>query len=78
MKAPDFWDAVKPSRLAPGDRPAWMTFDDVWIDEVRRGLAACKVFVWFPIYCGCSMFPPSLMKSILHTVLLRVDVQPNQ
>ncbi|KAF9788444.1 PTR2-domain-containing protein [Thelephora terrestris] len=50
MKAPGFWDAAKPSMLAPGDRPAWMTYNDVWVDELRRGLAACKVFVWFPIY----------------------------
>jgi len=50
MTAPGFWDAVKPSKLASGGRPAWMTFDDVWVDELRRGLAACKVFVWFPIY----------------------------
>jgi len=50
MKAPGFWDAAKPSRLASGERPAWMTYNDQWIDELRRGLAACKVFVWFPVY----------------------------
>jgi len=27
-----------------------MTFDDAWVDEVRRGLLACKVFLWFPLY----------------------------
>lgn len=54
LKAPGFWDGVKPSKLAPGDRPAWMTFDDVWVDEVRRGLSACKVFAWFPVYCESS------------------------
>jgi len=27
-----------------------MTFDDEWVDEVRRGLLACKVFLWFPLY----------------------------
>lgn len=48
-KAPDFWERVKPSRL--GDqKPAWMTFDDAWVDEVRRGVSACKVFMWYPIY----------------------------
>ena len=78
LKAPGFWDAVKPSKLAPGDRPAWMTFDDVWVDEVKRGLAACKVFAWFPVYCGCSGFPPSLTGSALHMTLPRVNIQPNQ
>ncbi|KAF7360956.1 putative peptide transporter ptr2 [Mycena sanguinolenta] len=50
LKAPDFWDAAKPSRMSPTARPLWMTFDDQWVDEVRRGLCACAVFAWFPIY----------------------------
>lgn len=36
------WDNVKPSRIAPEHRPHWMTFDDAWVDEVRRGFNACK------------------------------------
>lgn len=32
-------------------RPEWMNFDDEWVEEVRRGFLACKVFCWFPIYC---------------------------
>lgn len=47
--APDFWEKVKPSKLG-ANKPAWMTFDDAWVDEVARGLKACFVFVWFPIY----------------------------
>lgn len=27
-----------------------MTFDDAWVDEVRRGFKACSVFVWIPLY----------------------------
>ena len=27
-----------------------MTFDDAWVDEVRRGFKACTVFVWTPIF----------------------------
>ncbi|KAF7326458.1 putative peptide transporter ptr2 [Mycena sanguinolenta] len=50
LTAPDFWDAAKPSRISPAVRPLWMTFDDQWVDEVRRGLGACAVFAWFPIY----------------------------
>lgn len=48
-KAPDFWDKAKPSRLG-ANKPEWMTFDDAWVDEVRRGVSACKVFMWYPIY----------------------------
>jgi POT family proton-dependent oligopeptide transporter len=44
-----FWDSVKPSALGR-DRPQWMTFDDEWVDEVSRGLKACKVFLWYPLY----------------------------
>ncbi|KAL9135668.1 MAG: hypothetical protein Q9175_003131 [Cornicularia normoerica] len=49
MRSDDFWEAVKPSRLGP-NKPAWMTFDDIWVDEVRRGLKACTVFLWYPVY----------------------------
>jgi len=27
-----------------------MTFDDKWVEEVRRGFKACSVFMWYPIY----------------------------
>jgi len=44
------WERAKPSKIAPADRPGWMTFDDVWVDEVRRGFKACSVFLWYPLY----------------------------
>ncbi|KAJ7659102.1 peptide transporter PTR2A [Mycena polygramma] len=50
LTASDFWDAARPSRVPPAVLPPWMTFDDAWVDEVRRGLRACAVFAWFPIY----------------------------
>lgn len=57
MKADDFWDTAKPSRVAANgeEKPKWMTFDDVWVDEVKRGFKACAVFCWFPIYCASSL-----------------------
>lgn len=36
------WDVAKPSKIA--NKPKWMTFDDAWVDQVRRGLKACYVF----------------------------------
>lgn len=60
LKAPNFWDNAKPSVYlaknggGEGGRPAWMTWDDKWVDEVRRGFKACEVFVWYPIYCKAS------------------------
>jgi POT family proton-dependent oligopeptide transporter len=50
MSAPGFWDRVKPSNIPAAERPAWMTFDDAWVDEVRRGLKACAVFLYLPLY----------------------------
>ncbi|KAJ6549939.1 oligopeptide transporter [Mycena capillaripes] len=50
LTASDFWDGVRPSKVAVEARPSWMTFDDVWVDEVKRGIKACWVFLWFPIY----------------------------
>lgn len=51
--APDFYESAKPSYVTRngGERPRWMTFDDQWVDEVRRGFKACSVFLWYPIYC---------------------------
>ncbi|TLD14614.1 hypothetical protein PspLS_10987 [Pyricularia sp. CBS 133598] len=43
-------DAGKPSNVPIDQRPAWMTYDDAWVDEVRRGLMACKVFLFLPIF----------------------------
>ncbi|KAK2019695.1 POT family protein [Colletotrichum eremochloae] len=45
-----FWESVKPSHFSDTTRPKWMTFDDAWVDELRRGFAACAVFSWYPIY----------------------------
>ncbi|KAJ0107432.1 hypothetical protein J7T55_009397 [Diaporthe amygdali] len=33
-----FWSKVKPSNIAPADRPKWMTFDDAWVDEINNNL----------------------------------------
>lgn len=46
----DIWAAAKPSHFGD-NKPAWMDFDDAWVDEVRRGLMACRVFLWYPLYC---------------------------
>lgn len=50
LQAGDFWEDVKPSKMDPALRPAWMTFDDAWVDEVSRGWKACGVFLWYPLW----------------------------
>ncbi|KAL5338935.1 POT family-domain-containing protein [Aspergillus crustosus] len=44
------WNTIKPSNVPLADRPLWMTYDDAWVDEIRRGLMACKVFLFLPIF----------------------------
>jgi POT family proton-dependent oligopeptide transporter len=48
-----FWENVKPSRFTDETRPKWMTFDDAWVDELRRGFNACAVFCWYPLFWLC-------------------------
>lgn len=48
-----FWENVKPSKFTDESRPTWMTFDDAWVDELRRGFAACAVFCWYPLFWLC-------------------------
>ncbi|KAI8932552.1 hypothetical protein NX059_010727 [Plenodomus lindquistii] len=52
FKDEGFWERIKPSAFAQRGEsvPAWMTFDDAWVDEVKRGIVACKVFLWYPLY----------------------------
>lgn len=48
IKSDELWERAKPSHVA--NKPKFMTFDDAWVDEVRRGLSACGVFVFLPMY----------------------------
>lgn len=41
-----FWEDAQPSKIPVEARPAWMTYDDNYVSEVKRGLKACKVFMW--------------------------------
>jgi POT family proton-dependent oligopeptide transporter len=62
MHESGFWEAAKPSVFlmrsnanANDERAKRMTWDDQWVEEIRRGFKACKVFMWYPIYCErCS------------------------
>ncbi|KAK1986889.1 POT family protein [Colletotrichum cereale] len=44
------WENAKPSNVPLAERPGWLTYDDAWVDEVRRGLMACKVFLFLPVF----------------------------
>jgi POT family proton-dependent oligopeptide transporter len=48
-------EACKPSNLihTHPDLVAKATWDDIFVDELRRTLRACIVFCWFPIYWLC-------------------------
>ena len=67
------WDVAKPSKIA--NKPKWMTFDDEWVDQVRRGLKACYVFAFLPIY----WLPYSQISNNLtnQAATMRLDGTPN-
>ncbi|KAF9872543.1 hypothetical protein CkaCkLH20_10040 [Colletotrichum karsti] len=44
------FDHAKPSNVPVAERPGWLTYDDAWVDECRRGLRACKVFLFLPVF----------------------------
>jgi POT family proton-dependent oligopeptide transporter len=48
-------DNCKPSKLAIDhpDLAAKATWDDVFVDELKRALKACIVFCWYPFYWLC-------------------------
>ncbi|KAK4050551.1 hypothetical protein OIO90_005018 [Microbotryomycetes sp. JL221] len=52
LKSADFWESAKPANV-DGVRPTWMTWDSAFVDEVRRGVKACQIFVLYPLYWVC-------------------------
>lgn len=78
MRADDFWYNAKPSTIAAEgkDKPRWMTFDDAWVDEVRRGFKACTVFLWFPIYWLC--YNPITSSLVSQAATMTVNGLPNE
>ena len=48
--ADDIAEAAKPSYQDKRGRKYKISWDDVYIDELRSGLAACRVFLFYPIY----------------------------
>lgn len=69
------WDVAKPSNVPVERRPAWMTYDDAWVEEVKRGLRACKVFLFLPLFFVSASARLPYQKSILTTVT--VGLQPD-
>ncbi|KAG8852952.1 hypothetical protein FRB96_008471 [Tulasnella sp. 330] len=47
------WDKARPSNVlaaSNGEKPAWLVYDDQFVDEVQRALKACQVFLFYPLY----------------------------
>lgn len=47
-----YWNIAKPSYYIKvhNQLPAFVTWDDAFVDEVKRTLRACRVFIFFPFY----------------------------
>lgn len=69
MKREFTWDTVRPSKVPAGQRPVWMTYDDAWVDEVRRGLKACKVFCFLPLFWLYVFSKPNAVSNQLLTLI---------
>ncbi|ORE05019.1 PTR2-domain-containing protein [Rhizopus microsporus var. microsporus] len=64
-------DACKPSNLAR-EYPEYAikaTWDDVFVDELKRTLKACVIFCWFPIYWLCYSQMTNNLVSMAGTML---------
>ncbi|KAI9029846.1 POT family-domain-containing protein [Phycomyces nitens] len=55
-KVPGGFDACKPSALAitHPELASSITWDDIFVDELKRALKACTIFCWYPIYWLCQ------------------------
>ncbi|KAG2230799.1 hypothetical protein INT48_008740 [Thamnidium elegans] len=64
-------EACKPSNLSR-ERPELLekvTWDDIFVDELKRTLKACVVFCWFPIYWLCYSQMTNNLVSMAGTML---------
>nr|GAT56475.1 PTR2-domain-containing protein [Mycena chlorophos] len=55
IKGGENWNVAKPSNIAASgglkNKPAtWLTWDDDFVDELKRTIAACKLFLFLPIF----------------------------
>ncbi|KAI5122206.1 hypothetical protein M0805_002695 [Coniferiporia weirii] len=56
-RASGVWDRAKPSSFSESDEPhdesigtSWITWDDAFVDEVKRTARACQITLFFPLY----------------------------
>ncbi|KAJ6606181.1 PTR2-domain-containing protein [Mycena vulgaris] len=55
MKGGDNWNVAKPTNInASGGiknkSPGWVSWDDDFVDELKRTISACKLFLFLPIF----------------------------
>ncbi|KAG5999071.1 hypothetical protein E4U43_002298 [Claviceps pusilla] len=46
-------DAAKPSWRAQNGKPSDLSWDDHFVEELKRALMACKVFLFYPVFWVC-------------------------
>ncbi|KAF8608890.1 PTR2-domain-containing protein [Ceratobasidium sp. AG-I] len=50
MRDPSKWDKARPSFVGGGDQLGLPTWDDTFVDEMKRTMNAIKVFIFFPLF----------------------------
>ncbi|OBZ84405.1 putative peptide transporter ptr2 [Choanephora cucurbitarum] len=65
------FEACKPSNLIVNhpELAAKATYDDIFVDELKRTLRACVVFCWYPIYWLCYSQMSNNLVSMAGTML---------
>ncbi|KAI5289832.1 peptide transporter ptr2 [Ascosphaera acerosa] len=53
LKAKGNLDVAKPSHQRAIGGPTDLPWDDIFIEEIKRTMVACKVFLYYPIYYIC-------------------------
>ncbi|KAK7035909.1 PTR2-domain-containing protein [Favolaschia claudopus] len=55
LKGGDNWNLAKPSNIEANggfktNKPGWVNWDDDFVEEVKRTIGACKLFLFLPIF----------------------------
>ncbi|KAJ7241852.1 PTR2-domain-containing protein, partial [Mycena rebaudengoi] len=68
LKGGDNWNVAKPSNIEaagglPKKKVGWVTWDDDFVDELKRTIVACRLFLFLPIFSITNGAPNDLLQN---------------
>ncbi|KAJ7266315.1 PTR2-domain-containing protein [Mycena rebaudengoi] len=68
LKGGDNWNVAKPSNIEaagglPKKKAGWVTWDDDFVDELKRTIVACRLFLFLPIFSITNGAPNDLLQN---------------